>query len=144
MYKLLTGFLLALFIVTAPVLAEPASKKSVEKLMEKTGAADLGIQLMGQMIPAIKKVIPQAPEEFWDEVMTEMDAGQIIDLVVPVYQKHLTEEDVQDIIAFYETPAGKKLVRVQPVISKESFEIGQQWGQSVAKKIIEKYKNSSD
>ncbi len=37
----------------------------------------------------------------------------------PIYQRHMTQTDVEAYIAFYSSPAGQRMVDVQPVIEKE-------------------------
>ena len=96
--------------------------------------------MMNQMLPALKKMIPDAPEKFWADVMAEFNADQIVELIIPVYQKHLTEQDVKEINAFYNSAAGKKLISVQPAIMQESMVLGQQWGQETARNVLNKYK----
>ena len=131
---------LALSLTSPLALAGPASKESVSRLMHKTGAGNMGVQVFQQMLPALKKMVPDAPEDFWAEVMSEVDANTIVELVIPVYQKYLTEQDIRAINAFYDSEAGKKLIEVQPAIMQESMLIGQQWGKEVARGVIEKYR----
>ena len=125
------------------VLADPASKESVKTLMEKTGAGNLGVQMIDQLIPALQKLVPDAPENFWIDVRAEMNADAIVELVIPVYQRHFNEEDIKSINAFYDTEVGQKLIRVQPAIMQESMLIGRQWGEETARNVIEKYKAQS-
>jgi len=112
-------------------------------LMQSTGSGEMGMQMMNQMLPALKQMIPSAPESFWTDVMSEVDANDIEDMVIPVYQKYLTEEDIQAVNSFYQTEAGQKLIRVQPTIMQESMAIGQQWGQNLAKQVLLKYQKQS-
>jgi len=123
--------------------AEPASPESIKALMQSTGSGEMGMQMMNQMLPALKQMIPSAPESFWTDVMSEVDANDIEDMVIPVYQKYLTEEDIQAVNSFYQTEAGQKLIRVQPTIMQESMAIGQQWGQNLAKQVLLKYQKQS-
>jgi len=139
-YKILFILLLTLSFFTSHASAEPAKKESIKLLMEKTGAGDIGKQMLNQMIPALKSMIPNAPENFWKDMMQEINSEQMIDLIIPVYQKHLSEKDVRAINAFYDTNAGKKLISAQPLIMQESMILGQQWGREIAGNIIEKYK----
>lgn len=104
----------------------------------------MSVQMMNQMIPTLKQMIPDAPEKFWSDVMSEVDANEMENMVIPVYQKYLTEEDIVAVISFYDTPAGRKLIRVQPAIMQESMVIGQQWGQNLAREVITKYKAQSE
>ncbi|ABZ77405.1 conserved hypothetical protein [Shewanella halifaxensis HAW-EB4] len=132
--------LLAFITFSSNVFAEPASAKSVKQLMNKTGAGELGIQAMNQMLPALKGLIPDAPEEFWSDYMAEFNPEDLIEMTVPIYQKYLTEEEVQALNDFYDTPAGMKLIKVQPHIMQESMMAGQQWGQAVAQDVMAKYR----
>jgi uncharacterized protein len=45
-----------------------------------------------------------------DEMLTDMTA---------IYQKHLSKDDVDGLIAFYSSPAGQHLLDAQPVIAQE-------------------------
>ena len=137
-----TGYLGVFFVLigmSMPSFSEPASQSSVKQLMQKVGAGDMSVQMMNQMIPALKQMIPDASETFWTDFVAELDAGEMEDLIIPIYQKYLTEEDVVAINSFYDSLAGMKLISVQPKIMQESMIIGQQWGQQIAARVIAKY-----
>ncbi|HEX7289239.1 MAG TPA: DUF2059 domain-containing protein [Candidatus Angelobacter sp.] len=57
-----------------------------------------------------------------DGVFKELVLDDLIQDVVPVYQKHLTRSDVEAVIAFYTTPAGKKILREQSAMIRESMQ----------------------
>lgn len=122
------------------VSAAPASEKSVRELMNLTGAGNLGVAVVQNMVQNLKKAIPNAPESFWDEFMKEINPDELVNRVVPIYQKNLSEEDVKAAIKFYKTPAGKRLIEKQPIVVQESMMAGQQWGGEVAKRAMEKAK----
>ncbi|GIU51892.1 hypothetical protein TUM4438_43060 [Shewanella sairae] len=143
MMKLAFLPLVALITFSNVTFAEQASAESVKKLMQKTGAGELGIQAMKQMLPALKNIIPDAPESFWTDYMAEFNPEDLVEMTVPIYQKYLTEEEVQALNAFYDTPAGKKLIKVQPSIIQESMMAGQQWGQAVAQDVMQKYQSQA-
>ena len=109
-------------------------------LMGLSGAGELGVQMMEQMLPALKKLAPDAKQQFWDDFMREVDANELSEMIAPVYQKYLSEEEVIAIIAFYNSPAGRKLVQVQPDIMQDSMLAGQQWGRQLAERVINKYR----
>jgi hypothetical protein len=118
--------------------SEEATSESIRRLLNNTGAGDLGVQVLDQMLPALRQMAPEASEEFWAEVTSEVRPEDLINMVVPVYQNHLTEEDVLKINEFYESDVGKRLVGVLPQIQQESMQMGQQWGQDLARRIIGK------
>ena len=75
----------------------------------------------------------------WDELEAEFMNTSTLDLLdemAPVYQKHLTLEDLKAITEFYKTPAGKKLAEKTPLITQESMKVGEKWGQGVAEKVL--------
>jgi hypothetical protein len=57
-----------------------------------------------------------------------------------VYQRHFTHDDVRGLIAFYETPLGRKLSEELPAMTQESVQAGMKWGASIAPKIQERVK----
>ncbi len=134
-------FKLVLITLSAVCLlsAKPASEKSIREFMDVTGSGELGIQVMNQMIPSLKQLAPDAPDSFWDDFRKEVSADELISLIVPVYQKHFTEDDMKALIAFYKSEAGKKYVSKLPAISQESMQLGQNWGQQLAQKVLQKY-----
>lgn len=131
--------LLICLLLSGLASAEQASSESIKALLKATGSGDLGVQVLNQMVPALKKMIPDAPETFWTDFMSEVDASDLEDLVVPIYQKYLTTSDIEEINRFYQTQAGKKMIRVQPAIMQESMAVGQLWGQELAQKVLMRY-----
>jgi len=59
-------------------------------------------------------------------------------MVVPIYDKHFSHEDVKELIKFYQSPIGQKLVREQPGIVTESMAAGQKWGQHIAADVLKR------
>ncbi len=131
---------------TTPPEAQAAKRADIRKLLELTGAASLGRQVMEQMMdsvmPLLKQSAPSVPEEVWKEFAAEFtDASateELIEITIVIYDKHLTHDEVRGLIAFYQTPLGKKLVQVLPAIGRESMEAGGRWGEERGRKIVER------
>ena len=70
------------------------------------------IDQMGSMLGVT--IEDSEKEDFTNEVM-----GSLIDLLVPVYQKHFSEQDLKDAIEMYKTPIGKKISEKTPIIAQE-------------------------
>ncbi len=66
-----------------------------------------------EQLQTVHKIVNDA---FQDVVFDDL-----IKEVVPVYQKHLTQRDVEAAIAFYSSPAGRKITREQPAMMRESL-----------------------
>ena len=113
---------------------DAAKLADIQKLMNLTGAANLGVQAADQMIASMKGAMPTVPDKFWTEFRKELNADELVSLIIPVYDKHLTQAELKELIKFYETPVGKKMIAVMPAITAESIQIGQQWGMEVARR----------
>ena len=117
---------------------ETQKQKDIRKLLKITGSGELGTQVMSQMIGNMKKAMPQVPEKFWSDFMKEVHTDELVDLIVPVYDRNLTQNDVTELIRFYESPTGKKFVSVLPKITQESMGVGEKWGRDLAMKVMAK------
>jgi hypothetical protein len=57
-----------------------------------------------------------------DDMWKNMPFDEMVQAMVPVYQKYLTRGDLQAMTAFYESPAGEKLLKEMPAIMSESMQ----------------------
>jgi uncharacterized protein len=130
--------LLVTLTCTSFTYAENASVASVKELMDKTGTGEMAVQAMNQMLPMIKKMVPDAPEAFWAEFQKELNPNELVEMIIPIYQKHFSQEDIDAVNAFYETKAGKNFIQSQPLIMQESMIVGQAWSQGIVQKVMMK------
>ncbi len=133
-----TAVFLFSLICASFTFAENASVASVKELMDKTGAGEMAIQAMNQMLPMIKKMVPEAPEAFWLEFEQELNPNELVEMIIPIYQKHFSQEDIDAVNAFYDTKAGKNFIQSQPLIMQESMIVGQAWSQGIVQKVMMK------
>ena len=52
----------------------------------------------------------------------------MIDAMIPIYQKHLTQSDLDAILGFYASSAGHKLLKETPAIMAEAMQVGGEIG----------------
>lgn len=111
--------------------------------MTVTGSEAVYKAVIDQMIVTLKTQKPGVPESVWNEfgeMFTKAASEDILDMLFPIYQKNLTEDDLKATIAFYETPAGQKLALKTPLIARESMQAGQEWGMKIGQKFVDKLK----
>ncbi len=124
--------------------AAPSSKElKIRKLLELTGAAELGGQVVAQMFPSMRRMAPQVPGKVWDDLEREMQkrVPEMAEIIVPIYDDHFTQSDIDALIAFYRTPVGQKFIAELPAITQESMEAGQRWGASIGREVVEKLRS---
>ena len=106
--------------LTAPAPAAPvdeALKKDVLKVIEKSGT---GIQIAA----AKKQILGMIPEEKHAAFLVEFEAmlPKIYDASAKIYMEEYTKADIKAMLAFYESPTGKKIAEKAEVINSKSQE----------------------
>lgn len=146
--------LILMLLAAAPAAAKDdaaAFRASVRQLMRLTGAGAIGEQTANAVFQAVassmRKADPNispraiaiaqevAAEEFGALFSNE---ERLLDLYVPIYRRHYTKAEIDQLIAFYQTPIGKKSIRVMPAIFQESMQAGQQWSASIMPRFAQK------
>jgi len=128
--------------------AEPltaAKQADIQRLMTITGSANLAGQFAAagsqQMFQALKAVRPEIPDRAYTVMHGELTTllneriatpGGLLEQLVPVYARHFTHQEIRELLAFYQTPLGRKTIQVLPQVASESMAAGQRWGQSLA------------
>ena len=131
-----------LFVQAArPSLSQDISapRADVAELMRLSGAANVGQALtpllVKEFVSALRQSNPILPERT-TTVVTEVVSGylgdpthmkEVTDQIGEVYARAITPAEIQQLIAFYKTPVGRKLAASQPSITSESAQIGQTW-----------------
>lgn len=128
---------------TAPAAtsaAQPSAAKlaKIRELINLTGGPRIAVDMMKSQTASIKKLMPFPPaaqDDFEKEFLASIDINDLVDLVVPIYDRHLSEEDVDGMLAFYRSPVGRRVIKVLPEITAESGKAGQEWGQGLGAKV---------
>lgn len=143
MIKKLT-ILISLMLFTS-VLAfsqdNTAYRETLKQMMEVNGSAATYNALISQIVTTFKAQKPEVKEEVWDEfgkAFTKSASEDLFDILLPIYQKHLSLDDLKNIIVFYQSPTGKKLAEKTPLIAQESMQAGQAWGKKIGEEFVKK------
>ena len=129
----------------APV--DPAFEKDIIRLMEVTGAQKLGEQMAASVVSAIgdglrqnNPRIPARAVEILTEVTREMvgkEFGSLMPRMVDAYSRVLTHADVKQLLDFYATPLGRRLIEVTPLLQQAGSQAGREWAQGLQPKLKE-------
>ncbi len=122
----------------------------IARFLEQNGqsAVDIGRQFAGAFIQQITNSInesdPQiAPKAFTileDEVQKlvyskVVTGNRLQSLMYPIYDKYFTSSDLRAIVEFNQTAAGKKLLKVMPLVVHEGVQVGQILGDELRPEI---------
>jgi hypothetical protein len=157
MKKALATSVLCLFVLPlafAQAQIDAASKQDVEDLLQVTGAKQniqsmwngMAKQAASSAADAYQRKHPNASPlqvrkaaelagNSVQQAMQVLSIDEMLEAMVPVYQRHLSHSDVRAIIEFYSSPTGQKLIKetpammaegmqaVQPILQKHSAEL---------------------
>ena len=112
-------------------------ERDIVVLLETMEVTEMGIQVVLEMIDSFKIMAPEVPDRFWRDFVAEMKAGDMIDIYVPIYNKYFTHQDIKELINFYDSPIGKKMIKVEPYILQESMIEGEKWGEKIGTKLLQ-------
>jgi hypothetical protein len=124
----------------APSRSSELKRRDIRRLLAITGVARLGLLSVDQMIDTYKTAMPHVPQRFWDDFRAQLTEQDLIELLVPAYDKHLSHDDIKAMISFYQSPAGQRLTSALPDIQRDSLLAGQRWGLHIAQQIDERLK----
>ena len=66
---------------------------------------------------------------------------ELLDLVSKIYAQHFTEQELKDIVAFYKTPAGKKMVSQEPIAINQSLTAAQEWANQFSDTVLQRFRD---
>ncbi len=92
--------------------------------------------IMQGLKPAVVQGRPDVEKQF-DAIMPIILEGarqrvnELGDTLADIYARNFSADELHDLIAFYQTPTGQKLLQQQPAVARESMAAGRQWGQQL-------------
>lgn len=128
------SLILILFLVSFSSSFAQDKASDLKKLFELIKSEEMVDKMTQNLIPLFRK---QAEENikgedekekfnvFMDFMMGElksMTMKMVNEDMVVIYDKHFTHQEIKDLIRFYESPTGKKMIEKTPVVMKEFME----------------------
>ena len=154
--------LAAALLLSLPAHADDATKRAkVEQLFVLTKVESMMSQMAGQMSAAMKKATDQQArqqqltpdqqklaDQFEAKVDSILKQSLSIDTLKPVFLKvymdTYTEEELDGIVAFYQSPAGKAFVAKTPQLMQRSMQLVQQQVADVQPQLEQAQKDLMD
>jgi hypothetical protein len=122
---------------------DPAKEADIRRLLEIVGVKTLAAQMMNQMMESMRPVLSNSlpAGDYRDKLIdlflakfrSKTDTQELVDLAVPIYDKHLSHEEIKGLIQFYQSPLGKKALTELPQMTSELQTEGRKWGQTLGR-----------
>ena len=129
--------LIIVFLITTvkPAFSETEKERDIIRLLEVSGIRKqltyMQDTLMNSMSMMISGSFPKIPDGFWKEfnqLIGKKEMDDLVQKIIPVYDKHMSHETVKKLIDMFETPFWEEWKEKMPQISREAGLIGSEWG----------------
>ena len=123
---------------TVSIAPDAASKEDVRKLFDLMSSKEQVRQMMEQMFQQMrtmnreqmKKRHPDVSEEEIarldrqsEDLIKNFPLDDMLNDMIPVYQKHFTKADIDGLTAFYSSPTGQKFLHEIPAVTGETMRV---------------------
>ena len=94
-------------------------------------------QLMDQMVPMLTRTRPELKKNL-THVLTQLQpefvkkGEEMNDIAAKIYARAMTEQELKDSVAFFNSPVGKKYVLIQPTMLDQLVVAMQSWTQTLS------------
>ena len=133
--------LLACVVANAEPPANTEKIQNIKKLIDLQGGLGSMKGNIDATIAALREKGLKLPPQYLESMKKEIDDKFLNDLInrlVGVYDKHLTDEQVAEMLKFYDSPVGRQIVKAMPEITKEANQIAQECGQLCSGQVMDK------
>jgi hypothetical protein len=65
---------------------------------------------------------------------------ELVNEAARLYASRFSEQELRDVLAFYKTPLGRKIVTEEPAILEQSLQNAQSWADRLSEEIIGKFR----
>lgn len=118
----------------------PITAAQVHEIMQLTNAHQIAAQMMRAMMVNIRgEFPPYFPKDVIEDIQTSLQNIDFEPMAIESYKRHVSTEDAAQIIAFYKTPAGRRLIEVMPQITKEMQQTGAETGAQIVQEVIQRH-----
>ena len=114
---------------------DPAKERDLRLLLKITDSSKMASLLFNRIMGMFMKRGGRMPASVVGEMRRQFDPKEFVELLVPIYDKHYSHKDLKGLIAFYQSPLGKKMLAVMPGVQRESMIAGRTWGMRMVRRV---------
>ena len=138
-----TIFIILITFFSIQINAQTVDGK-IEKLLELDGTISNIVKIITQTIEYQKQSNSGISDNYWkalEKKVSEKSLEELKEIVIPIYSKNYTENEINNLITFYNSETGKLIIEKQPIITTELNLPLMQWSQNLGSYVIEEIEN---
>jgi hypothetical protein len=94
-------------------------------------------EMLGITLEYLQKYERYIPPKFYEEFKAEITLENFIEMSIAMYDKHFSHDDIKGLIKFYESSIGKKKVKTESLMDKDSYRIFEELNEKIESYIHE-------
>lgn len=116
---------------------EPAKEQAIREFFDLTKVGQGLLDGMRMGLESQKAAQPNVPDIFWEEFIkrAETNIGEFLTIMVGVYDRNFTRQEINAMLSFYSTPLGRVMAEKQPKIARETMQEAETWGMKLGLKV---------
>jgi uncharacterized protein len=132
---------------------DPAKEAVIRKMFEVMGTTKMMQQVIAGMSTNMKPMLMSSlpPGEylekladlFFQKFQSKLRVDELLNLTVPIYAKYFSEEEIEGLTRFYQTPLGQKALSVLPQTLVEmqtaSMKLGEKLGREAMVEVLDEH-----
>jgi hypothetical protein len=131
----------------APPAPSPASMAAAAEIMNMkdglrlfepivTGVIEQHKNLLLQTNPMLSRDLTEVANRLRSELSPRR--AELERDVIRVYAQAFTEQELKELLAFYKSPLGKKLIEQEPKVLDSSMALASEWADKLAEEVVQK------
>ncbi len=146
------AFTLSLFLLSAVAglaqkngaSAQEEKNKNILRLLELNGTTAFGEKVFAEIVGTLKKNYTTIPAAFWKDITKDISPLNMAIKAVPAYDKRFTNDEIKELIKFFETPTGKKYLASNNEVGADVKKLWQEWGETFTNSVTDRLKELAD
>ncbi len=124
--------------------AHPVTVAQVYEILNLTGMNTQKREMLDGLLPHLQEIMPWMPADVVADLQRTLGTADFEGAMVRSFQQRLSTEDAAQIIAFYQSPAGRHMITVMPTVLNEGQDAVAELGQQVMLQVIQRHKDEID
>jgi hypothetical protein len=91
-----------------------------------------------QMNPQLSKDLTEVSMRLRSELAPRL--AQLTEEIARLYAGRFTEQELKDVLAFYKTPVGRKMIVEEPKVLEASMTHAQNWANKLSEEVLTKFR----
>jgi len=131
--------------LAAKAAAKPATApngakiEAIKKMLATSGTVEGNVEGARESIKAMTKNSPNINPKFWDELDQKVNRAAFEQMLVEVYDRNYTLDEINGLTKFYASPAGKAFLEKNGKVLSESGRTLQAYMEGNSKELMKKH-----